>query len=392
MASPLYHRSYGDLLPKTGDTERWTTYEKHLPHRPVYIRDPTLIALSPDSGTPGYGADLILMDDIVSQANSSSPTMRKHISQWVAGSLLKRLEPDGKFLVIGNRFYPQDYYGEILETKPHWKKLIYTSTPEEPLWPDHWDGAAIQSQRDDDPIFYHGQYLMEPLDLAAAGNFNSEWFQFYTALPPLLSIFSGIDLPITADIGTSKYAEVTMGRDPHGNLYLLDGYSGYHDGDELPTLMDALYRKWQPIEVAWESNGPQATVMKLSAKLVETDVRFYGIPSEIGKDRRLASIAGLVRTGKILVRGVVNEAGKIEPVGIAKVLLKAWDDFPTGDLDLLDAFEKCVCLARKSPPPASASTSGRTIEEQKIAQKQREEKRRARHPRNSKSRYPRVFR
>lgn len=394
MESPIYKRAYGNLLPSSKDGERWTTYEKHLPGRPTYIRDPTFICLSPDSGTPGYGADILLLDDIVTQANSSTPTLRKHISHWVHGSLLKRLEPDGKLIVNGNRFYVDDFYGEVLNDpgKKKWRHLIYPTSPENPIWPDRWGKEELLEKKLEDPIFYPGQYELNPLDLISAGTFDANWFQFYTTLPELLIPYAGIDLPITAKYGTSKYAEIIVARDPHGVIYVLDGYSGYHNGSELPNLMDELYKNWKPVEIAWESNGPQQVTMHLTEQLIKTDARFHGIPSEISKERRLASIAGKVRTGKVLVPGKVDEHGKIVPVGIGESLLIAWKKFPTGDLDLLDAFEKAVTLALGSPPPAASTAfkyDPHKLSVQKKAMKQRNYLRKKRF---GEKQYPRVFR
>ena len=396
MESPVYKRSYGDLLPTTMDGDRWTTYEKHLPRRPTYVRDPTFMCLSPDSGTPGYGADLIICDDIVTQANSSTPTLRKHITHWVHGSLLKRLEPDGKLVVNGNRFYVDDFYGEILKDpgKQNWRKLIYPTSPDNPVWPERWGREQLEQKKLEDPIFYYGQYELNPLDLASAGNFDSSWFQFYTSLPDRLTPFAGIDLPIKKTVG-SKYAEIIVARDPHGVVYVIDGYSGYHDGKELPALMDKMQYNWKPVEIAWENNGPQQVVMDLTAELIKSDARFHGIPSEISKDRRLASIAGKVRTGKILIPGQVTDSGKITPVGIGKDLSEAWKAFPVGDLDLLDAFEKAVTLALKSPPPAVSSMAkydadGLRQRDKLIQNKKSKRPSRPRRKRSAKS-YSRVF-
>lgn len=354
MKLPIFKRAYGDLLPTGADKVTWARHERHLPNRSTHIKDPTLLALSPDSGTPGYGADIIIIDDIVTQANSSSPTKRKHIIHWVYGSLLKRLEPDGRVLVIGARFYKDDLYGQFKRSKG-WDTREYTATPEEPLWPWRWGTEELKQKELEDPVFFAGQYQQKPKSLAA-GTLNPDWFQYWIETPPLsnMAIFCGID-PIIKEKG-SKFAYVIIGRSPDGVMYVLDSYSARHKATDQPRLLDAIYDEWQPHAIAWESNGPQEAVMELTLQQVTNPLNMIKVPSIVDKYLRLSSVAGHLRQGKLLIPGELTDDGDMKPDSTVKKLYTAWGDFPGGDDDILDAFEKAVKLAMQGPPPAFGSS------------------------------------
>lgn len=359
MKLPIYKRAYGDLLPGPSDRVRWSKHERHLPNRSTTIKDPTLLALSPDSGTPGYGADVIVIDDIVSQANSSSPTRRKHILNWVYGSLLKRLEPDGQVLVIGARFYRDDMYGVFKRSKG-WETREYVTTPENPLWPERWGENELRQKELEDPVFFTAQYQQHPKSLSS-GTLNTDWFRYYVEAPPIMNmaIFCGLD-PVIKEKG-SKFAYVIVGRASDGNMYVLDTYSERHKAIDQPKILDAIYDEWKPHAFVWESNGPQEAVMALTLQQVERPINMLAVPSTISKYLRLSSIAGHLRQGKLLIPGHLNPEGDMEPDDEVKELYSSWGMFPSGDNDILDAFEKAVTAAVQGPPPALGSSGDNTL-------------------------------
>jgi len=365
MKTPAYRRIFGDILPKqlyassnqtsralTITNVRWTTYERHLPNRPPRIKDPTMLAISPDSGTPGFGASLILADDLVSQANSSSPTRRKHLEHWFKASLLKRLDPDGKILVVGARFYKHDLYGTLLDEG--WEHIILTASPEKPLWPQKWPAALLEQKRQEDPVFFPAQYLQDPQDVEGAG-LDPSWFSFYIEAPENMAIFAGVDPGITDSRG-SKTAYVIVGRTVTGEVLLIDGASKFMRGGQLLQLINTIQERYKPVAIGFESNGPQQSIMELitNSQELQPGTNLVGVPSLTSKYLRMSSLAAYARSGRLKLPGSLTRRGEIEPDSIAKQFLSAWASFPSGDTDFLDAYDKAVQLALQGPPPAVA--------------------------------------
>ena len=352
MRLPAYIRRFGRLFPVARSESRWTTFERHIPGRPACTKDPSMIALSPESGTPGYGAELIIVDDLVTPANAFTPGARNRLHMWFYSSLLHRLEPTGKIVVIGARWFQDDLYGVLLSEG--WPHLVYRATPDAPLWPSHWPAEALREQADRDPVFFSAQYCQEPRDLSRA-ILSGQWLHYYVQRPDNLAIYCGLDPAITGS--GSRFAYVVVGRDPAGFIYVIEGYSNYHTPNEMPAIIDSVYNRWTPVAFAWESNGPQAAEMDLLARLLKTPARLVPIPSLLSKPIRMQSLAGLARAGQLSFPGVMRPSGDFEPAASIQPLIEAWKNFPAGDVDLLDALEKAVSLARQGPPPAWGKAS-----------------------------------
>lgn len=352
MRMPAYRRQFGTLYPGPRDRVRWTSYEKFIPGRPVAIKDPSLLAISPESGTPGYGAELIIVDDLVTPANSFTPGARNRLEMWFFSSLLHRLEPTGKIVVSGARWFTDDLYGKLIQQG--WPALVYRASPEAPLWPEHWPAEALREQLERDPIFFTAQYLQEPRDLARS-SLDPNWFRYYFQRPEPLAVFCGLD---QASTGTgSRFAYVVVGRDPDGIIYVLETYSAHHRAAEMAGLIDSIYERWQPGLFAWESSGTQGGELELLLPQLRNPVNLVPVPSVASKELRTLSVAGLVRSGMVLLPGVVSPSGAIVPADSVRNLYEAWRLFPAGDQDLLDAFEKAVSVARRGPPPATAAAT-----------------------------------
>jgi len=370
MKTPIYRRTFGDILPSqcyagqsdqgaslTSSVARWTTYERHLPNRPVHIKDPSLLALSPESGTPGFGADIIICDDLVSQANSSSETKRRNLEHWFRASLLKRLEPNGRCVVVGARFYKDDLYGVLL--KEGWTAKVYRASPDAPLWPEVWPAESLRQKQLEDPIFYPAQYLQDPQEVGS-GEFDPSWFQFYTQPPPVteMSIFGGIDPAITEGTGSSV-AYAVVGRTASGQILLLDLAQESLRGSQLLNIVNLIQDAWAPVAIAFESNGPQQTILEMlqADPNLRPGTNLIGVPSLVSKYLRLTSIAAYARSGKILLPATFSHNGELIPAEISSTLLEAWARFPGGKQDILDAFEKATTMALQGPLPAMSTTS-----------------------------------
>ena len=75
-------------------------------------------AMSVGGATTGFGADLIIVDDILKAQDAASPGMREASVDYVRGSLISRLnDPEsGRIFVIGQRLHEYDLPGYCIET------------------------------------------------------------------------------------------------------------------------------------------------------------------------------------------------------------------------------------------------------------------------------------
>lgn len=106
---------YSDIFPETrikdGDASMnlWSLVDGHNNY----------LATSPTGTATGFGADLIIIDDLIKTAEDANNAMvlEKHW-EWFVNTMLSRLESGGKIIIIMTRWHSQDLAGRALEELP----------------------------------------------------------------------------------------------------------------------------------------------------------------------------------------------------------------------------------------------------------------------------------
>lgn len=102
---------------------------------------PNLIAAGVGAGLTGSGADLIIVDDPVKDAESSeSLVMRDKVYDWFTSVAMTRLSPKGKVLIIMTRWHHDDLAGRVINDNPDWevKNMPAINDMGEALWPERF--------------------------------------------------------------------------------------------------------------------------------------------------------------------------------------------------------------------------------------------------------------
>lgn len=78
-----------------------------------------MLATGINSGPVGFGADLLLLDDVVKDAaQADSPAHRKRVLSEYQGSLSTRVHPGGSTVIVMTRWHEQDLAGALVEQEP----------------------------------------------------------------------------------------------------------------------------------------------------------------------------------------------------------------------------------------------------------------------------------
>lgn len=101
------------------------------------------------SSVTGFGADLLILDDVVKNAQEAdSPTYRRRVIHEFRASLMTRLHPGGSVVIVGTRWHPEDLIGTLLaEESDVWDHINIPAVAEAGI-PDALDrrpGAAMIS-------------------------------------------------------------------------------------------------------------------------------------------------------------------------------------------------------------------------------------------------------
>lgn len=108
---------YSDIFPKSkikrgsGAANMWTLEGAHISY----------LATSPSGTVTGFGATLMIIDDIVKNAEEAyNETVLENHWAWFTNTMLSRLEKGGKIIIIATRWHSQDLSGRALE---HYKAI-----------------------------------------------------------------------------------------------------------------------------------------------------------------------------------------------------------------------------------------------------------------------------
>ena len=77
------------------------------------------LATSPTGTATGFGADIIIIDDLIKNAEEANNAMvlEKHWD-WFTNTMLSRLETGGKIIIIMTRWHSNDLAGKALKELP----------------------------------------------------------------------------------------------------------------------------------------------------------------------------------------------------------------------------------------------------------------------------------
>ena len=142
---------------------------------------PSLIAAGIGAGLTGSGADLIIVDDPIKDAEeANSKTIRDNIHDWFTSVAMTRLSPGGKVLIVMTRWHHDDLVGRLLNDNPEgWDVLHLPAVNEagEALWPERYDiGHLMSIKADVGSRVFEALYQGRPTP-DEGGFFRREWFQ-----------------------------------------------------------------------------------------------------------------------------------------------------------------------------------------------------------------------
>lgn len=184
------------------------------------------LATSPTGTATGFGADIIIIDDLIKNAEEANNAMvlEKHWD-WFVNTMLSRLETGGKIIIIMTRWHSNDLAGRALKELPtsgyrvkHVNMQAYnreedTMLCEEVLSKDEYKRKVKTMGAD----IAAANYQQEPIDLK--GRLYQK-FLTYDVLPDnIIKIWNYTD---TADKGADYFASPVFAETKEHDAYILD--------------------------------------------------------------------------------------------------------------------------------------------------------------------------
>jgi predicted phage terminase large subunit-like protein len=170
-SSRIIYGSYGKAL--AHEQTRWVRDQLEAHDLGVQVRQDTraadrwylagydggMLAAGIGSGITGFGADLLVIDDVIADdAQAQSPTWRETGWRWFTQTAFDRLEPGASVVIVMTRWHAEDLAGRLITEQPGvWTQIQIPTVavegdplkrqPGELLWPERYDAAAVAEQR-----------------------------------------------------------------------------------------------------------------------------------------------------------------------------------------------------------------------------------------------------
>lgn len=255
-----YHTVYADIFPgvqiKHGDAAMnlWSLEDGYANY----------LATSPSGTATGFGADVMIIDDLIKNAYEArnAATKAEHWS-WFIGTMLSRLEQGGKIIIVMTRWATDDLAGRIIEHAGEfgWKirLLIFRALQDngEMLCPSILSRADYEMKRKAmGAEVADANYQQSPIDVK--GRLYSH-FRTYKDIPRdesgnalFIAVKSYTD---TADTGSDNLTHIVYGVSMDKEAYVLDVI---HTKEPMEVTEPAVAQSIHRYGVTWadiESNN-----------------------------------------------------------------------------------------------------------------------------------------
>jgi len=280
-------------------------------------------AVSLGGPATGFGADILIVDDLMKAVDVQSPIERQRAKDYFDQTLLSRLDnkQTGRIVAIQQRLHEDDIAAYLID-KGNYTHLNLPAIAEEPEEHELFNGRSHtcqpgdvlfaarepqdvleQLRRDMGAYAFSSQYQQNPV--APEGNIvRREWFHTYDEAPERIDLGTVV---LSFDIALSQepsadFSVGTVWGYRRGKWYLLDVWRGKLEAPQLKARMLAMVKEWNPSEVIIEDVG--------NGKAIYQDIRaaMYeeGYDPPIGwkprddKETRLRAQAIKIESGDIL--------------------------------------------------------------------------------------------
>lgn len=243
----------------------------------------------------GRGANVIIVDDPIKNAEEAfSSTVREKIWDWFNSTLMTRIEPGCRVIIIMTRWHEDDLVGRLVKQMAdggeQWDLINLPALAEEndplgrvigeALWPERYNEEALQEIRSKrGEYWFSALYQQRPTPVGAAMFRRANVTRYRKEGDSLLMYTAGSSIPViwslsacnvfsTVDLAASKkttadYTVIsTWAKTPHNDLALLNVTRDHFEGPDHVPLMVQTWLQWKPSIFYIESTGFQLTTVQ----------------------------------------------------------------------------------------------------------------------------------
>ena len=263
-----------------------------------------------------YRPDLIVIDDVIDEENSSTDEGRHKISELIYGALKESLapaseSPDAKMVMLQTPLNKQDASTLALSDR-EWSSASFgcwTSdtadrqlSEQESAWPQRWPSATLRLEKtaaiERNKLSLWLREKECKIVSPETSAFNADWLQYFDLEPSYMTKIMAIDpVPPPSEIQIAKgfrgkdYEAFAVVGKHQGDYYLLD-YS-INRGHEPNWTVSEFFRlalKWQPRRIIVEAVAYQRTLAWILRKAMNHQKRYFVIKESDDKRKKFDKI------------------------------------------------------------------------------------------------------
>lgn len=309
IQSILTDERYQGAFPWIEPGEPWSTTAFTVRRERIEDPFPTVWACGVGSNSLiGRRADLIVLDDPMSEENARSELQRKLLDTWLRRTLITRLtdEPDSQFVCIMTRWHEADAAATLLDMGFH--HIAQPASPDAPIWPERFGREYLERRRQEmGSALYNCMYLGDPSGLEGRLILR-EWLEPVSRLPAMRWCVAGVDLATTARTSADCTAVVKLGVGEDGRHYLLDVERYRAEWPEVRRNIMAFCAKHPDIEtVGIEAVAFQAAAVQDLRAMMAGRVNVRGVKVASDKYSRALTWVPCLESGSMRVVALPRE-------------------------------------------------------------------------------------
>ena len=273
----------------------------------------------------GRRAHLLVIDDpIKNREDADSPSFRQKLWDWFNQVAMTRLaDHSARVIIIQTRWHEDDLVGRLIdpdndhyskETAAQWEVFELPALarqndplgrkPGEPLWPEKFNLAHLESARRQDPRGFEA--LQQGRPAPEDGDFfRKEWIQTYepAELPENLTMYCASDHAVSEKQTSDFTVMIPFGVDARDNIYLMPNvFWARKNALEVAEAMITLMQRYNPVMWTAENGHISKAIGPFLRKLMNERSVYCSIqeltPTK-SKMQRAQSIQGRMSMGKV---------------------------------------------------------------------------------------------
>ncbi len=334
---------HAEIFGETLKSSKWTDGEWVHPksrHRKG-SKDVTVYAQGTGGPIISKRFDVIVMDDILDQENTTSALQMEQTDTWFWKTVKPTLVPGGIIFVLGTRWAEGDLYQVLTDPVAKggkgWPLLLRSALltnedgEEYSYWPERWSLEDLVKEREDmGSAFFAVAYQNDIAGLMRGNVFHrlSDSYYFYALPDDRDFIFKmGIDLASSEKERADYTARVITAIDGEGEFWVMAAYRDKREDHHAEFVNDGYQAFPQIALVICENNQFQST-------LIQQVMRDYpGIPiegrkSDVDKVTRARAVAAKYEAHKVH-HHISLKGSELEREQLS---------FPKGHDDLIDSL------------------------------------------------------